>query len=225
MKVAIDGPAGAGKSTIARKVAARLGYLYIDTGAMYRALTYAVLKKGFDPLNEEQVRLVLDSLDLKLVPDPALEGVNRVFLGSLEVTDNIRKPIVSNNVSVVASHLSVRSAMVRLQKEISESGNVVMDGRDIGTTVMPDAQLKVYLNASVEERAQRRLKELTDKGVEIKLADLISEISRRDFLDSTREFSPLCKAPDAIEIDTTNLTIEEVVQQVLALVRRREDRV
>lgn len=222
MRVAIDGPAGAGKSTIARKVAAGLGYLYIDTGAMYRALTFSVLQQGLNPEMEEDVYQALQSLNLKLVPDPLLQGANRVFIGEQEVTSNIREPLVSQNVSAVASHFSIREAMVSLQKDFGRAGNVVMDGRDIGTAVMPDADLKIYLNATVEERAYRRQKELQQQGIKVDYADLICQISDRDLLDSTREFSPLCRAEDAIEIDTTNLTIDEVVDYVLTLVNRRE---
>lgn len=221
MKIAIDGPAGAGKSTIARKVAAGLGYLYIDTGAMYRALTYHVLAQGLDPLDEEQVKSALDTLNLRL-ETASSEGINRVFLGAQEITEQIREPQVSQNVSAVSSHLSVRKAMVGLQKGLAKNGNVVMDGRDIGTAVMPDADLKIYLNASVEERAKRRQKELLARGVNVSLKELIEQISHRDFLDSTRKISPLCKADDAIEIDTTHLTVDQVVESVLTLVSRRE---
>ncbi|NMB39324.1 MAG: (d)CMP kinase [Firmicutes bacterium] len=226
MQIAIDGPAGAGKSTVARQVALRLGYLYIDTGAMYRALTYQVILDAVDPNNEEAVYSVLQQLDLRLVPVKQANNVSCcVFIGDNEVTEQIRKPIVSQLVSAVSSHYKVRKEMVKLQQELAKSQDVVMDGRDITTTVLPDAELKIYLNASVEERAKRRLLELKSKGHPVELDDLITQINQRDRLDSTRKVSPLRKAEDAVEIDTTMLTIDQVVERILALAVRRENRV
>lgn len=226
MQIAIDGPAGAGKSTVARQVALRLGYLYIDTGAMYRALTYQVILDAVDPNNEEAVYSVLQQLDLRLVPVKQANNVSCcVFIGDNEVTEQIRKPIVSQLVSAVSSHYKVRKEMVKLQQELAKSQDVVMDGRDITTTVLPDAELKIYLNASVEERAKRRLLEFKSKGHPVELDDLITQINQRDRLDSTRKVSPLRKAEDAVEIDTTMLTIDQVVERILALAVRRENRV
>ncbi len=222
MQIAIDGPAGAGKSTIARKVATKLGYLYIDTGAMYRALTYQVLAKGVDPRDETAVYGVLEQLELNLIPEKTRNNIScRVFIGNQEVTQGIRQPEVSQHVSAVASHNKVRQKMVGLQQALAQSQSVVMDGRDTTTTVLPEADLKIYLNASVEERAKRRLFELEAQGHSLKLEDLVEQITRRDRLDSTRKVSPLRKAKDAIEIDTTMLTIDQVVEQVLTLVPRR----
>lgn len=226
MQIAIDGPAGAGKSTVARQVASRLGYLYIDTGAMYRALTYQVILDAVDPNNEEAVYSVLEKLDLRLVPVEQANNVSCcVFINDTEVTEQIRQPIVSQLVSAVSSHYKVRKEMVKLQQELAKSQNVVMDGRDITTTVLPNAELKIYLNASVEERAKRRLLELKSKGHPVELDDLINQINQRDRLDSTRKVSPLRKTEDAIEIDTTMLTIDQVVDRILALAAWGEKRV
>ncbi|NLM68771.1 MAG: (d)CMP kinase [Firmicutes bacterium] len=225
MQIAIDGPAGAGKSTVAKMVADKLGYLYIDTGAMYRALTYFVLQEGLDPHSEEQVYQLLQKMDLRLIPSTDTGVSCRVFIGEQEITEEIRKPTVSQYVSIVASHSSVRTAMVELQRRMAALNDVVMDGRDIGTTVLPNADLKIFLSASVEERAKRRYQELLSKGVVLDFDQLIAEIKQRDLADSTRAVSPLRKAEDAVEIDTTELTVAQVVEQVLKLAVRRENSV
>ena len=221
MQIAIDGPAGAGKSTVAKLVAANLGYVYIDTGAMYRALTYKVLQEQIDPADEELVYAVLGTMELKLAPMSTDESMCRVLLGSEDITEQIRQPIVTKHVSLVASHSKVREAMVDLQRQLGQSGDVVMDGRDIGTTVLPNAEIKFFLQASVEERAKRRLAELERQGHSITLPDLIEQIKERDYNDSTRKVSPLRKADDAYDIDTTLLSIREVVDIILCLVARR----
>lgn len=225
MQIAIDGPAGAGKSTVAKMVADKLGYLYIDTGAMYRALTYFVLQEGLEPHSEEQVYQLLQKMDLRLIPSTDTGVSCRVFIGEQEITEEIRKPTVSQYVSIVASHSSVRTAMVELQRRMAALNDVVMDGRDIGTTVLPNADLKIFLSASVEERAKRRYQELLSKGVVLDFDQLIAEIKQRDLADSTRAVSPLRKAEDAVEIDTTELTVAQVVEQVLKLAVRRENSV
>lgn len=183
MQIAIDGPAGAGKSTVAKMVADKLGYLYIDTGAMYRALTYFVLQEGLDPHSEEQVYQLLQKMDLRLIPSTDTGVSCRVFIGEQEITEEIRKPTVSQYVSIVASHSSVRTAMVELQRRMAALNDVVMDGRDIGTTVLPNADLKIFLSASVEERAKRRYQELLSKGVVLDFDQLIAEIKQRDLAD------------------------------------------
>ncbi len=225
MKIAIDGPAGAGKSTIAKKIAQALQYIYIDTGAMYRALTYKVLELNVNPENEQQVFSVFKTLQLALVPADGKGLTFRVLIGCEDVTYAIRQPDVSHNVSAVAKHSSVREAMVKLQQELARSHSVVMDGRDIGSTVLPQAEVKIFLHATVEERAKRRALELERQGHEVEFSQLLADIERRDFLDSTRAISPLQKADDAFEIDTTNLTINEVVDIVLTLVSRSQPHV
>ena len=218
MKIAIDGPAGAGKSTIARVVAKRLGLRYLDTGAMYRALTLAALERGVPCTDEEALLRVATSVDLEIVFDEETKG-NRVYLDGQDVTDLIRRPEVNAYVSLVSSHKKVRDFIVALQKEIARRGCIVMDGRDIGTVVMPDADWKIFLHASVEERARRRLRELRRNGHDVDLQELAEQIRQRDHFDSTRAISPLRKAEDAVEVDTTHLNIEEVVARVLAIIK------
>ncbi len=217
MKIAVDGPAGAGKSTIARLVAEKLGLRYLDTGAMYRALTLEALRRGTDTSDEDAIMRVATSIDLNIVFQ-ADKG-NVIFLGGEDVTGLIRQPDVTAQVSVVASHKKVREFIVALQDQIGKQGSVVMDGRDIGTVVMPDADWKIFLQASVEERARRRQAEFERRGVEVDFDELQEQIRMRDHLDSTRDNSPLRKAQDAVEIDTTSLTIAEVVDEVLGLIR------
>ncbi len=223
MKIAIDGPAGAGKSTIARRVASALGYLYIDTGAMYRALTAEILRRGIDPRNRADVTAVAHAVPVHLRRSSQGAAL-RVYVDDRDVTDQIRSPEVSRSVSAVASHPGVRRAMVAQQQSMAQRGCVVMDGRDIGTCVMPDADIKVFLRASVKERARRRSLELLRAGHAVDLDALEDEIRQRDLTDSTRAASPLRKAPDALEIDTTTLTIDEVVETVLLLCRSKEER-
>ena len=218
LRIAIDGPAGAGKSTVARIVAERLGCVYIDTGAMYRALTLEALDKGIDLT--DQIALVDALRQMNLTIEPG-RGGNQIFIRGANVTARIREPLVSQNVSLVSSHKAVREAIVEMQQEMARHDNVVMDGRDIGTVVMPDADYKFFLSASVEVRAQRRQLELARKGYDVPLGELIEQIKERDHFDSTRENSPLKKAVDAIEIDATNLTIDEVVDLILLYCRGR----
>ena len=218
LRIAIDGPAGAGKSTVARIVAEKLGSVYIDTGAMYRALTLAALERDVDLTN--QVVLVEILRDMRLEILPGSSG-NQIYIDGKNVTARIREPRISENVSLVSSHPLVREAVVAMQQEMAKQDNVVMDGRDIGTVVMPDADLKFFLQASVEVRAQRRGLELQKKGYVVSLEELAEKIRQRDEFDSTREASPLRKADDAIEIDTTNLTIDEVVDLILCYCKGR----
>jgi cytidylate kinase len=214
--IAIDGPAGAGKSTIAKKVAAKLGYAYIDTGAMYRAVTLCFLQSGA-PFSEDVVTREAETMDLSFAYK---DGVNRVYVNGKEVTEAIRTLEVSRNVSKVSAVGGVRKAMVALQRKIGSMGGVVMDGRDIGTVVFPHAELKVFLTASVEERAHRRYLELKEKGEDVDLEDLKKRIAERDHLDETREIAPLRKADDAVLVDSTTLSIDEVTAKIVALAER-----
>lgn len=218
ISIAIDGPAAAGKSTVAKIIAEKLSYIYIDTGAMYRALTYKALKLGLDINDEEALISVLHKTDIQLTPS---EVGQSVFIDGENVTERIRESDVTNSVSAASKHRKVREEMVKRQQKLSQDGGVVMDGRDIGTHVLPNAEVKVFLLASVEERAQRRHDENLSKGYESDLEKLMEEISRRDKLDSEREVAPLRKAEDAIEIDTTSLSIQEVVLKIMDLVRER----
>ena len=214
--VAIDGPAGAGKSTVAKLVAQELHLVYIDTGAMYRAVAWKVLyqKKGVTTAAIEEVA---KDIDVRLYYEG---GRTRVFADGKEVTDEIRTPEVSHIVSKVASLALVREKMVELQRKMAESGSVLMDGRDIGTNVLPNASVKIYLTASIEERAKRRAKELLEKGHAVSEADVEKEIAARDKADMEREISPFRQADDAVLLDTTGLSIKEVVSRILSLCRR-----
>ncbi|HDR7513334.1 (d)CMP kinase [Bacillus mobilis] len=215
ISIAIDGPAAAGKSTVAKVVAKKLSYVYIDTGAMYRAITYAALEQKVDIENEVQLMEVVKNVNIEFQQG---ENTQLVFLNGQDVSEVIRTPDVTNRVSIVAKHRLVREEMVRRQQELAEKGGVVMDGRDIGTHVLPDAEVKIFMLASVEERAERRHLENMDKGFDSNLEQLKEEIAQRDKLDSEREVSPLKKADDALELDTTSLSIEEVVQKIMSIV-------
>ena len=215
--VAIDGPAGAGKSTIAKLVAEKLGYAYIDTGAMYRSVAWKFLQtgKGFD---EALISTLAKTMVIEFKPEAS---VNRVFVDGAEVTDAIRSAEVTANVSRVAAIGAVREAMVAQQRRMGESGGVLMDGRDIGTVVFPNAQLKIFLTASVEERALRRYKELMAKGQDVDLAQLKEDIASRDKQDSERAISPLRQAEDALLLDTSHMNIEQVTAKILHLVEEK----
>lgn len=215
--IAIDGPSSAGKSTIAKKVAARLGTTYLDTGAMYRALTLSALRKGADLESEPAILAVLDESEIHLTQ---VEGHQTVFLNDEDVTESIRSTDVTKNVSVVSSHEKVRAEMVRRQQRFAEKGGIVMDGRDIGTVVLPNADLKIYLVASAEERALRRYHESVAKGMTVSLEQLTEDMKARDHYDMNREASPLRKADDAVELDTTHLSIDAVVETVLNLIKK-----
>ncbi|PFD43938.1 cytidylate kinase [Bacillus cereus] len=215
ISIAIDGPAAAGKSTVAKVVAKKLSYVYIDTGAMYRTITYAALEQKVDIENEEKLMEVVKNVNIEFQQG---ENTQLVFLNGQDVSEVIRTPDVTNRVSIVAKHRLVREEMVRRQQELAKKGGVVMDGRDIGTHVLPDAEVKIFMLASVEERAERRHLENMNKGFDSNLEQLKEEIAQRDKLDSEREVSPLKKADDALELDTTSLSIEEVVQKIMEIV-------
>ncbi|MDQ0158500.1 (d)CMP kinase [Alkalibacillus salilacus] len=219
MKVAIDGPAAAGKSTVAKKVANQLSYVYIDTGAMYRALTLQALREGIDPNDEQGLSHLAKRVTISFKYQ---EHGQDVFLNDENVSQAVRQTDVTNHVSDVAKHKSVRDHMVAMQRELAEVANVVMDGRDIGTYVLPQADVKVFLIASVEERAERRHTENLQKGIESDLEELKRDIERRDQIDSEREMAPLIQADDAIEIDTTSLSIDDVTNQILSLIQQAQ---
>lgn len=218
ISIAIDGPAGAGKSTIARQIAQILNYTYVDTGAMYRAVTLKALRQGLDLLDEEKLEEIVKNIQIILRPYTSADGKydNRVIMDGEDVTEDIRTPLISQNVSLVAKVPAVRDHMVNLQRDMANEGGVVMDGRDIGTVVLPKAELKIFLTASIEERAKRRYKELTEKGYQINLEALKGEIELRDKLDSEREIGPLKQAVDALVVNTTNLTIPEVIEKIIS---------
>ncbi|RSL33832.1 (d)CMP kinase [Salibacterium salarium] len=218
INIAIDGPAGAGKSTVAKAVASLLQYVYIDTGAMYRALAWVALKNNIDTQEDWSLSALLQNTNIIL--EPSSIG-NRVFVNQEEVTDAIRSNEVTAAVSDVSAHAGVREQMVKKQQQLAEGKGAVLDGRDIGTTVLPDAELKVYLIASVEERAKRRHDEHVDKGRSSDLETIRRDIQSRDEKDASREISPLIKAEDAIEIDTTQLSAEEVASRVINLAEER----
>ncbi len=202
--IAIDGPAGSGKSTVAKALAARLGLEYLDTGAMYRSVTFAALRRGIDPAERDQVARIVADLELSVTPEA-------VVVDGVDATIEIRGPEVSRAVSVVAANPDVRAEMVRRQRAwVAERGGGVLEGRDIGTVVFPDAELKVYLTADPEVRAQRRSKEVADLDYETVAADL----ARRDALDQGREVSPLTEAVDAVVVDTTGRTVEDIVDEI-----------
>lgn len=212
--IAIDGPAAAGKSTVAKIVAQRLTYVYIDTGAMYRGLTLKALHKRISLEDEQQLAALLADTEIDLGLGQEGSG-QRVMVDNEDVTRSIRTEEVTNNVSYVAKHPSIRKDMVKRQQILAEKRGVVMDGRDIGTHVLPNAEVKIFLIATVEERAKRRYEENIQKGFSADLERLKQEIQQRDLIDSKREAAPLTKANDAIEIDTTALTIDEVAESIL----------
>lgn len=218
--IAIDGPAAAGKSTVAKIVAEKLNYIYIDTGAMYRALTLKALNKALDLSNEKAVLELLLETNIELKND---QHGQRVYLDSQDVTEEIRYQEVSTKVSYIAKLTSIRKEMVKRQQDLAKNLGVVMDGRDIGTHVLPDAEVKIFLIASVDERAKRRHDENISKGLPSELEQLKKEIQKRDEIDSNRETAPLVKAEDAIEVNTTALSIDEVVHRILEEVKRIEN--
>jgi len=218
LQVAIDGPASAGKSTVAKLVAKRFGYIYVDTGAMYRAVTYWAMQQKIDLADEVAVMAAMKSLKISFKPG---EPDQLVFANQEDITAAIRQPDVTNNVSTIAALPRVREILTDQQREMATAGGIVMDGRDIGTTVLPDAEVKIFLVASAAERAQRRYAENIKKGIDTPLAQLQAEIELRDHKDSTRKVSPLTQAADAILVDTTPMSIEEVVSTIAEIIKKQ----
>ncbi len=216
--IAIDGPAGAGKSTIAKSIAEKLEYIYVDTGAMYRAMALYMLKHGIPTRDEAAVSKACGLVDITI---EYIDGEQQVILNGENVTGLIRTEETGNAASAVAKYNTVRIKMVELQKNLAASANVVMDGRDIGTVVLPGADLKVYLTASTQERAVRRWKELNDKGIPCDVREIEEDIKKRDHQDMNREISPLRKAEDAVLVDSSDLTIEEVIDKIILLFKEK----
>lgn len=223
--IAIDGPAGSGKSTVARETAKALDYDYVDTGAMYRAITLAALKRDVDKDDAESLKRLADESTVTF--KPRADGAQHVYLNGKDITKGIRMPDVTANVSAVSSHAGVREALVRHQRELALAAarGVVVEGRDVGTVVFPKAMLKLYLDASVEERARRRQRDMAEAGVKVHQAELTMLLKTRDKMDSSRDISPLAKADDAIIVDTTDMSIAEAVGLVVRLAQEKEGKV
>lgn len=212
--IAIDGPAGAGKSTIAKIVAKELGFIYVDTGAMYRTLALACFRDGIDTSNEAAVVAKCESVEVTLGYE---DGTQKVYLNGEDVSTEIRREEIGNLTSAIAVYPGVRKILVALQKDLAAKNDVVMDGRDIGTAVLPNADLKIYLTASVETRAKRRYDELVEKGQTCDLKEIEKDIEDRDYRDMNREVSPLSQADDAVLVDSSDMTIDEVVAKIISL--------
>ena len=215
ISIAIDGPSASGKSTVAKLLASKLNFLYVDTGAMYRAYTLAVLNASLDPKNEEESNSLINKIEI------SFNDENHITLNGKDVSKEIRENNVVNNVSYIASYKNIRLFLVSLQQKIANNKNIVMDGRDIGTYVLKDAEVKIFLNADVEERAKRRFNENKEKNIKSSYEDCLENIKKRDYIDSHRDFCPLRKADDAILIDSTNLTIEEVVFKMEEIIKSK----
>lgn len=211
LSVAIDGPAGAGKSTIAKLIAKRFQLTYINTGAMYRAITYAAIKNDISPESIEELCSMIDELTIEF------KGEN-LFLNDVDITDDLCLPEIAQKVSLYASIPQIRKMLVKQQQRIAEKIDVIMDGRDIGTVVLKDAPFKFYLTASAEKRADRRYRELQQKGIEVSYNKILHDIQERDYIDMNRDIDPLRKAADAVEVDTSNMNIEEVVEKLSLII-------
>ncbi len=209
--IAIDGPSASGKSTVAKLIAKKLGFLYIDTGAMYRAFTLAVIEANLDPKSEEESNSLIGKVDI------SFNEIYHITLNGKDVDARVRENDVANNVSYIASYKEIRLHLVDIQRKIASNKSVVMDGRDIGTYVLPNADLKIYQVATPEERAKRRYKENLEKGIETTFEACLENINKRDYIDSHRSFCPLHPAEDSIEINTTDMSIDEVVNAILEI--------
>lgn len=216
MIIAIDGPAGSGKSTISKEISEELGITYLDTGAMYRLFTLKVLKEGISFNESEKIKELLENLNINIEND-------RFYLDGEDVTEKIRTYQVSDNVSKIAALKEVREKMVLLQREFSKSKDVILDGRDIGTVVFPDADVKIFLVAEPMERAKRRYRELKEKGEDVSLDEIFKNIMERDKIDSNRDTAPLRKAADAVEIDTTKMDIKDVKKEILTVYKNKKN--
>ncbi|MBR6411039.1 MAG: (d)CMP kinase [Clostridia bacterium] len=217
-QIAIDGPSGAGKSTVAKQVAARLGIVYVDTGALYRTVGYYVREKGVDKHDAEGVTALLPGIRIGI---RYVDGVQHVFLNGTDLKDAIREPEISMYASAVSAIPAVRAFLLDTQRDIARSNSVVMDGRDIGTVILPDADVKIFLSASSEARARRRYLELKEKGVDTTFEDVLEDMEKRDRADRERDVAPAVAAPDAVLLDNSDLSPEESLEAVLRLIRER----
>ncbi len=219
ISVAIDGPAGAGKSTIAKRLARELGFYYVDTGAIYRTVAYFMDLLGISPKDVDGVERYIDELNIGLEYDE--DGTQHMLMNGMDVTDDIRTPDISQKASLVSAHAVVREVLLDMQREVARNYNVIMDGRDIGTVVLPKAQVKIFLTASAEVRARRRYEELQAKGSHDSYEKVLKELQQRDYQDSHREIAPLKQAKDAIKVDTSELDIDGVVAAIREIVRQK----
>ena len=221
ISVAIDGPAGAGKSTIARRVAAELGYLYVDTGAIYRTVGYHMSLMGIGPKDVDGIRRCIDDVNIEIRYGD--DGLQHMILNGADVTDQIRTPEMSILASGVAAQSCVRDYLLEMQRSLAAAHNVVMDGRDIGTVVLPDAPVKIYLTASEGVRADRRYQELIAKGQDVRYEDVYTDIVKRDQQDMNRPIAPLRCADDAVVVDSSNLSVDQVVAEIKAIIRKKAE--
>lgn len=217
--IAIDGPSGAGKSTLAKAVAAERGILYVDTGAIYRTIGYQVFLRGIEPHDKEAVIAVLSEIHVDMMYSE--DGLQHMLLNGKDVTEEIRLPQISLYASAVSAIPEVRDFLLEMQRELARTRSVIMDGRDIGTVVLPEADVKIYLTAAVEIRAMRRMKELAERGTPRPFAEVLREMQERDWADTHREIAPLCEAEDAIRVDTSTLDFEQSREAILAVIRGR----
>ena len=217
--IAIDGPAGAGKSTIARRLAKELGYYYVDTGAIYRTVAYFMDLLGVSPKDVDGVERYIDELTIEIEYDD--DGAQHMIMNGMDVTDDIRTQEISQKASLVSAHAVVRDVLLDMQRDVAKKHNVIMDGRDIGTVVLPRAQVKIFLTASAEVRAQRRFQELQAKGKKDTFDQVLKELQKRDYQDSHREIAPLKQAKDAVVVDTSALDIDGVVDAIRNIVREK----
>ena len=219
ISIAIDGPSGAGKSTLAKSLAARLGYLYVDTGAIYRTIGYYAFSHGIDPKDENGVVASLPEIRVEMTYGD--DGLQHMLLNGADVTKEIRLPEISMYASAVSAHPGVRAFLLEMQRQLAHTSNVIMDGRDIGTVVLPDAKVKVYLTASSEERARRRWLEMNQKGAPDTYEQVLADLKKRDDQDMNRQVDPLRPTPDATIVDSTEMNFEQVVEYILAIVKEK----
>lgn len=218
--VAIDGPAGAGKSTIAKRVAKEMNFIYVDTGAMYRALAICFIRQGLDGTDEQKVTAACEHADVTIRYE---DGQQQVYLNDENVTAHLREEAVGNMASITSAMPAVRAKLLELQRNLARENDVVMDGRDIGTNILPNADVKVYLTASVKERARRRYVELTEKGTACDITEIEKDIEERDYRDMNRELAPLRQAEDAVYVDSSDMTIDEVVDAICNLCKKESN--